>query len=54
MPTFQDAADEALHILRPGDVFFTLGAGDIDQVGPMVLAGLREREKSRAGGVDAR
>lgn len=54
--TFQDAADEALRILRPGDVFFTIGAGDIDQVGPMVLAGLREREKAgtRAGGSNAR
>jgi hypothetical protein len=31
--------------LRPGDVFFTVGAGDLDAVGPMVLERLRARSK---------
>jgi UDP-N-acetylmuramate--alanine ligase len=41
--TFQEAAATALDILKPGDVFFTLGAGDVNEVGPMVLEGLRKR-----------
>jgi hypothetical protein len=31
-------------MLRPGDVFFTIGAGDVDQVGPMVLELLRGKK----------
>jgi len=34
--------------LAPGDVLLTLGAGDGDQVGRQVLAGLREREAASA------
>jgi UDP-N-acetylmuramate--alanine ligase len=45
VPTFEAAAAEALGILKPGDVFFTIGAGPVDQVGPLVLAGLRKRAK---------
>ncbi|MFQ5879161.1 MAG: glutamate ligase domain-containing protein, partial [Dehalococcoidia bacterium] len=37
------AAQAALALLRPGDVFFTIGAGDVDQAGPLVLEGLRRR-----------
>jgi UDP-N-acetylmuramate--alanine ligase len=40
--TFEDAAAAALVVLRPGDVFFTLGAGDVNEVGPLVLEGLRK------------
>jgi UDP-N-acetylmuramate-alanine ligase len=29
--------------LRPGDVFFTMGAGDVEKVGPMVLELLERR-----------
>ncbi|MEX2159003.1 MAG: UDP-N-acetylmuramate--L-alanine ligase [Dehalococcoidia bacterium] len=39
--SFEEAAEAAVALLRPGDVFFTIGAGDVDQVGPMVLEGLR-------------
>jgi UDP-N-acetylmuramate--alanine ligase len=53
VPTFQAAAEAALKALRPGDVFFTMGAGDVDQVAPMVLEGLRKRE-SRKGGHGAK
>lgn len=40
--TFEEAAAAALEVLRPGDVFFTLGAGDVNEVGPLVLEGLRK------------
>jgi UDP-N-acetylmuramate--alanine ligase len=42
--TFEEAAETAAALLRPGDVFFTIGAGDVDQVGPMVLERLRGRK----------
>jgi UDP-N-acetylmuramate--alanine ligase len=35
------AAEAVAGLLRPGDVFFTVGAGDIERVGPMVLEALR-------------
>ena len=40
---FEDAADRIGAELREGDVFFTVGAGDVDGVGPMVLERLRRR-----------
>ena len=40
---FDDAADRIAAELREGDVFFTVGAGDVDSVGPMVLERLRRR-----------
>jgi UDP-N-acetylmuramate--alanine ligase len=50
VPTFAAAAEEALRILKPGDVFFTIGAGPVDEVGPLVLEGLRKRDKGRSDG----
>ncbi len=41
--TFEQAADAVAADLRPGDVFFTVGAGDVDTVGPLVLQRLRAR-----------
>jgi len=41
--SFEQAADAIAAELRAGDVFFTVGAGDVDQVGPMVLERLRRR-----------
>ncbi len=41
--SFEDAADSIASELRDGDVFFTVGAGDVDKVGPMVLERLRRR-----------
>jgi UDP-N-acetylmuramate--alanine ligase len=35
--TFEAAAKAIAAELKPGDVFFTVGAGDVDCVGPMVL-----------------
>ena len=40
---FEDAAERIAADLREGDVFFTVGAGDVDSVGPMVLERLRRR-----------
>jgi UDP-N-acetylmuramate--alanine ligase len=42
--TFEEAAEAAAALLRPGDVFFTIGAGDVDEVGPMVLERLRSKK----------
>jgi UDP-N-acetylmuramate--alanine ligase len=44
--TFEAAADSIAAELRSGDVFFTVGAGDVDCVGPMVLERLRAREST--------
>ncbi|MEX1253836.1 MAG: UDP-N-acetylmuramate--L-alanine ligase [Dehalococcoidia bacterium] len=41
--TFDEATQVALDLLRPGDVFFTIGAGDVDAVGPLVLEVLRNK-----------
>jgi UDP-N-acetylmuramate--L-alanine ligase/UDP-N-acetylenolpyruvoylglucosamine reductase len=41
--SFEDATRAAIELLRPGDVFFTIGAGDVDAVGPMVVEGLKHR-----------
>ncbi|MGD9934022.1 MAG: UDP-N-acetylmuramate--L-alanine ligase [Dehalococcoidia bacterium] len=38
---FEDAADQAAALARPGDVIFTIGAGDVVDVGPMLLERLR-------------
>ncbi|MCH8025972.1 MAG: UDP-N-acetylmuramate--L-alanine ligase [Chloroflexi bacterium] len=48
LDSLEAAAEAALGLLREGDVFFTLGAGDVDTVGRLVLDGLRERENTRA------
>jgi UDP-N-acetylmuramate--alanine ligase len=42
--TSDEAADLVAKELRPGDVFFTIGAGDVDSVGPKVLERLNARD----------
>ena len=37
------SAAAAAELLQPGDVFFTIGAGDVEKVGPMVLEALESR-----------
>ena len=44
--TFEEGADVVAADLRPGDVFFTVGAGDVDAIGPMVLERLRGRAEA--------
>jgi UDP-N-acetylmuramate--alanine ligase len=41
--TFDQAVDVISQELRAGDVFFTVGAGDVNTVGPRVLERLKER-----------
>jgi UDP-N-acetylmuramate--L-alanine ligase/UDP-N-acetylenolpyruvoylglucosamine reductase len=43
--SFEEAARTAADMLRAGDVFFTIGAGDVDAAGPMVLGLLRNKEQ---------
>jgi len=38
-----EAARMIADVLQPGDVFFTVGAGDVEKVGPMVLKLLEQR-----------
>jgi UDP-N-acetylmuramate--alanine ligase len=38
--SFEEAVDQIVHIAKPGDLVLTMGAGNIHQVGPMVLAAL--------------
>ncbi len=38
-----ESARAVADVLAPGDVFFTIGAGDVDAVGPMVLELLEQR-----------
>ncbi len=42
--TLEEAAERIAHDLRAGDVFFTVGAGDVDAVGAMVIEKLRRGE----------
>jgi UDP-N-acetylmuramate--alanine ligase len=49
--TFEQAAEGVAAELKEGDVFFTVGAGDVDSVGPMVIERLKARaQKPNAGG----
>ena len=40
LETFEEAVDRIAADLQPGDVFFTIGAGDVDRLGPLVRARL--------------
>ncbi|MCI0849989.1 MAG: UDP-N-acetylmuramate dehydrogenase, partial [Chloroflexi bacterium] len=40
--SFEEAAEAAIELLRPGDVFFTIGAGDVDELGPLVIDRLQQ------------
>jgi len=44
--SFEEAAARIAGELQPGDVFFTVGAGDVDRVGPMVIELLKRRERA--------
>ena len=44
--SFEEAAEQITDELRDGDVFFTVGAGDVDSAGPMVLERLRRRVRA--------
>jgi len=46
--SLEDAPAAVLAVLRPGDVFFTIGAGDVEQVGPKVLEELKQGQWTRS------
>ena len=39
----KQSAEAVAELLECGDVFFTIGAGDVEKVGPMVLEALKAR-----------
>lgn len=43
IPNFADAADRIVEIAAPGDVILTLGAGDVNSLGPIIADGLTRR-----------
>jgi len=45
--TFEEAVDLAVEMLGPGDVFFTIGAGDVEELGPMLLERLSRDKQTR-------
>ena len=42
--SFEEAVEQIVHIAKPGDLVLTMGAGNIHQAGPMVLAALASRD----------
>jgi UDP-N-acetylmuramate--alanine ligase len=40
-PSLEEAAELAAGLCRPGDLLLTIGAGDVDRAGPLILEGLR-------------
>jgi UDP-N-acetylmuramate--alanine ligase len=45
MPSFEEAASEAVSVAETGDMILTLGAGSISHLGPQVLELLKARDK---------
>lgn len=43
IPNFVDAADAIIDDAKPGDVILTMGAGDVNSLGPIILEGLTKR-----------
>ncbi len=41
--SLEESAEVVAEMLEPGDVFFTVGAGDVEKVGPMVVEALSRR-----------
>jgi UDP-N-acetylmuramate--alanine ligase len=44
LATFEEAVEAITGELRDGDVFFTIGAGDVDQLGPMLRNALEAKQ----------
>ncbi len=47
MPSFEDAAREAVSVAETGDMILTLGAGSISHLGPQVLELLKAKDKAK-------
>ena len=50
VPDFSAVADEVAEVARPGDVVVTMGAGDVNMLGPEILTALRVRANRSAPG----
>jgi UDP-N-acetylmuramate--alanine ligase len=50
LPSFADAAQAVVSAARPGDMILTLGAGNVSQLGPMILEKLVARESVSTSG----
>ncbi len=48
LPSFAEAVTAATAQARPGDMILTLGAGNVSQLGPQIVAALRAREGKAA------
>jgi UDP-N-acetylmuramate--alanine ligase len=48
LPSFADAALAAGSVAREGDMILTLGAGNVSQLGPLILEQLKTREQQQA------
>jgi len=46
--SFEEAVDAAMELLQPGDVFFTIGAGDVDEIGPLLVERLQQAQGANA------
>ena len=42
-PSMIEAVEEIIELAQPGDVIFTLGAGDVNSLAPVILASLAEK-----------
>ena len=42
-PSMIEIVEQVLEIAEPGDVIFTLGAGDVNSLAPVILASLAEK-----------
>ncbi|MGH9617944.1 MAG: UDP-N-acetylmuramate--L-alanine ligase [Acidobacteriaceae bacterium] len=47
-PSFEDAVEQLAHVAGPGDLILTMGAGNIYQAAPMLLAALRTADAASA------
>ena len=43
IPNFASAAERVIGLAQPGDVIFTLGAGDVNSLAPIIAEGLQRR-----------
>jgi len=43
IPNFAQAAERVIEMAKPGDVIFTLGAGDVNSLAPIIAEGLHRR-----------
>lgn len=50
VPHRMDVVPRLVECLKPGDLVFTMGAGDVTAIGPQLVGALRKRAEARADG----